>query len=247
MQRVFYALESLIFVYLIEIINMKKSLLLLALICSFSACKENKNSQPETSSENTVDTSEIEYKIAAAHGLENFDEVEEIKFTFNVKVNDTVRTSRAWSWKPKSNEIRLTDGDISQTYTKTDSIAEDDKEIDAKFINDSYWLLFPFQLVWSDAEISEEEKAEAPISNTEMNKLVASYKNKGGYTPGDAYEIFYEDDLLLKEWVYKSADGSREMPTTWEDYEDFNGLKIAKSHKSPDGSFELFFSDIEVN
>ncbi len=64
--------------------------------------------------------------------------------------------------------------------------------------------------------------------------------------PGDTYVVYYKDDLLLEEWIYKSADGKREMPTTWQDFEDIQGLKISKTHKSPDGSFELFFTDIKV-
>ncbi|MDR9456508.1 MAG: hypothetical protein RI572_03770 [Salegentibacter sp.] len=222
---------------------MKKTVLLLSILFVIS-CKNEKRSEISLE-ENKEET--IAQEIARAHGFENFKDVEEIKFTFNVKVGDSVRTSRSWHWKTSNDEIRLTEGDISRTYVKDDSIADDEKELDQKFINDSYWLLFPFQLVWSDAEISEEKKAEAPISKKEMRNITVSYPSEGGYTPGDSYEIFYEDDLILKEWIYKSADGSRKSPTTWEDYKDFNGLKIARSHKSPDGSFELFFSGIEVN
>ncbi len=222
---------------------MKKALLLLSILFIIS-CKNEKKS--EISSEENKEES-IAQQIARAHGFENFKDIEEIKFTFNVKVGDSVRTSRSWHWKTNTDEIRLTEGDISRTYIKDKSIADDEKELDQKFINDSYWLLFPFQLVWSDAEISKEKKAEAPISKKEMRNITVSYPSEGGYTPGDSYELFYEDDLILKEWIYKSANGSRESPTTWEDYKDFNGLKIARSHKSPDGSFELFFSGIEVN
>lgn len=223
---------------------MKKFILLLSIL-SFLGCKNEQSENTTESLENEEKTKARE--IAEAHGLENFEDVNEIKFTFNVRVGDSVRTSRNWNWKTKTNEIRLTEGDISRTYVQDDSIAEDEKELDQKFINDSYWLLFPFQLVWSDAEISEEKTAEAPISKEEMKSILVSYSSEGGYTPGDSYEIFYEDDLILKEWIYRSADGSRESPTTWEDYGEYNGLKIARSHKSPDGSFELFFSDIEVN
>ncbi|HEY9185917.1 MAG TPA: hypothetical protein VIM94_11380 [Salegentibacter sp.] len=222
---------------------MKKAILLLSILFIIG-CK-NENKEATSSEEKQVET--LAQKIAWAHGFDNFEDVEEIKFTFNVRVGDSVRTSRSWHWKTNSDEIRLTEGDISRTYIKDSSIADDEKELDQKFINDSYWLLFPFQLVWSDAEISEEKKAEAPISKKEMRNITVSYPSEGGYTPGDSYEIFFEDDLLLKEWIYKSADGTRESPTTWENYEDFKGLKIAKSHKSPDGSFELFFSGIEVN
>ncbi len=223
---------------------MKKLLLVTFLFSAFISCKNN-----ETKIGQEVDTEaekSIEQQIAEAHGLNNFEEVKEIQFTFNVKVGDSLRTSREWTWKPKTDEIRLTEGDISRTYTKTGDIAEEDKDIDQKFINDSYWFLFPFQMVWSDAEISEEKTGLAPISKKEMKYLEVSYKGEGGYTPCDTYVVYYEDDYLLEEWIYKSADGQREMPTTWEDFEDFQGLKISKSHKSPDGSFELFFTDIVV-
>lgn len=220
---------------------MKNFLLPSILFFVLLSCK-NKEDETEVAE---VDIS-IQEQIAIAHGIKNFEEVEEIRFTFNVKVEDSLRTSRAWSWKPQTQEIRLTEGDISRNFTRDDDITEEERELDQKFINDSYWFLFPFQLVWSNAEISEEKTGTAPISKEEMNYLEVSYKDEGGYTPGDTYVIYYEDDLLLKEWIYKPANSSRESPSTWEDYDDFNGLKIAKSHKSPDGSFELFFTDIEV-
>lgn len=226
---------------------MKKLLPVLVLLFTVHISCKNEERSSEIGEENVAEEKmSIQQQIAEAHGLNNFDEVKEIQFTFNVKVEDSVRTSRSWTWETQSDEIRLTEGDISRTYKKTDSISEDDKELDQKFINDSYWLLFPFQMVWSNADISEEKTGMAPISKEEMNYLEVSYKDEGGYTPGDTYVVYYDDDLLLKEWIYKSADGQREMPTTWEDFEDFQGLKIARSHKSPDGSFELFFTDIEV-
>lgn len=223
---------------------MKKLLLLAFFPVFFISCNNDKRSG-DTSSKSSE--KETHLQIANAHGLDKFDDVEEIKFTFNVKVQDSLRTSRSWSWNTKTDKIRLTEGDISRTYTKDDDLNEEEREMDQKFINDSYWLLFPFQLVWSDPDITEEKAVEAPISKEKMDKLIVSYPENGGYTPGDTYEIFYGDDFMVREWIYKSADGSRESPSTWEDYEDFNGLRIAKSHKSPDGSFELFFTDIEVN
>lgn len=225
---------------------MKKIVLLTFFSLALISCKNNETNIVKEDVVAEEESKSIPQQIAEAHGLNNFDSVKEIKFTFNVKVEDSLRTSREWIWKPQTNEIRLTEGDISRTYTKTNNISEDDKDVDQKFINDSYWLLFPYQMVWSDAKISEEKTGIAPISKEEMKYLEVSYDNEGGYTPGDTYVIYYDDGLLLEEWVYKSADGNREMPTTWEDFEDFNGLKIAKSHKSLDGSFELFFTDIEV-
>lgn len=215
-----------------------KKILILLVIGSFLGCKHKGTSEGNNS---------IAENIAQAHGLEDFEKIRQISFTFNVRVDDSLRTSRSWTWNPHSGAIRLTEGDISRTYVKDEAIAPEEKELDQKFINDSYWLFFPFQLVWSDARIQEEKEVTAPISNQSMDKLIVSYPEEGGYTPGDTYEIFYKDDLIIREWIYRSADGNREMPTTWEGYEDFDGIKIATSHKSPDGKFELFFTDIVVD
>jgi hypothetical protein len=221
---------------------MKKLFFLSILSIALWSCNQSNKTGTSSSAENT----DLPQRIADANGFESFDQVEELNFTFNVKVQDTLRSQRSWQWNPQTNEISLTENGSTRSYTQDEDLTEDEKEIDQKFINDSYWLLFPYQLVWSDAEITEEKNATAPISGDTMDKLIVSYSNDGGYTPGDTYDIYYNDDLMVQEWVYKSADGNREMPTTWEGYQEYSGLKIAKSHKSPDGSFELFFSDISV-
>ncbi|MDT0646138.1 hypothetical protein RM545_05500 [Zunongwangia sp. F260] len=225
---------------------MKKIFFLSVLAMAVCSCNQNTNNSNTTSNSSSEEIKDLPQEIANANGLQSFDEVEELNFTFNVKVQDTLRSQRSWEWHPKTNEISLTENGTTSSYTQDEDLTEDEKKIDQKFINDTYWLLFPYQLVWSDAEITEEKDATAPISGDTMDKLIVSYSSDGGYTPGDTYDIYYNDDLMVQEWVYKSADGNREMPTTWENYQDYNGMKIAKSHKSPDGSFELYFSDIAV-
>jgi len=36
------------------------------------------------------------------------------------------------------------------------------------------------------------------------------------------------------------------MTTTWEGYENFNGIEIAKKHKDSIGNFKLYFTNISV-
>ncbi len=222
---------------------MKKLLFLLMLGCFVISCNEKKKEQDAPSEDPNL---EIHEKIAMANGFKEFDSISELKFTFNVKVNDTLRSERQWVWNLKSDKISLTEKDSTMSYTKKDSLAKEKEYIDQRFVNDSYWLLFPYQLKWSDAEISEAKTAKAPISGEEMQMLTVSYPSEGGYTPGDSYDIYFDDDYMIQEWVYKASGGGREMATTWEDYEDFNGVKISKMHKSGDGSFELFFTNISV-
>lgn len=186
----------------------------------------------------------IPTQIANANGIEKFKELEEINFTFNVKVNDTLRSERAWKWFPKTKRIELKEKGETISYTQGDSLNEKALGADQKFINDSYWLFFPYQLEWSEFESTYNEKGIAPISKEEMQMLTVSYKGKGGYSPDDSYHIFFGDDYMIKEWTYVSS-GGRELTTTWEDYETFKEIPVSKMHKSEDGTFQLFFTDIE--
>jgi hypothetical protein len=69
-------------------------------------------------------------------------------------------------------------------------------KIDRAFINDKFRALIPFQLVWDDVEYTTETLVAAPISQKLMNKLTITYPDKGGYTPGDAYDIFFDEDYI---------------------------------------------------
>ena len=221
-----------------------KKLLVVALMSVFMiSCNDNKKEQEKIEKDPNL---EIHEKIAMANGFEKFDSVNKIKFTFNVKMNDTLRSERKWTWNRKSGKISLTEKDSVMSYTRKDSLAKEKQYIDQRFVNDSYWLLFPYQLKWSDADFSEVKSAKSPISGDEMQMLTASFPAEGGYTPGDSYDIYFDDDFMIQEWVYKASGGGREMATTWEDYQDFDGVKISKMHKSEDGNFELYFTDISV-
>lgn len=199
----------------------------------FIACKEHQKT------ENTPIKLSISEKIAHAHGFKNWKNVSEVSFTFFKK--------RQWIWKPKTNDITLiTKGDTLIYNRKTvDSIS---LNTDKAFINDKFWLLIPFQLIWDNGtSISEPIKAKAPISKLEMHKITLTYSNEGGYTPGDAYDIYFEDDYIIKEWVFRK--GNSETPsltTTFENYQDFNGIKIALDHKKEDPNWNLTFTNVKV-
>ncbi len=238
---------------------MKKSLVFLVITLVLIACKtdvktENKYEEEiETRDPNPIikknedkipTTSEA---IAYTNGLKNWDKVKEIRYTFNMD-RDSTHYERSWIWKPKSNIVTLiTDKDtITYQRSKMDSIS---KKADQRFINDKYWLLVPFNLIWdANSFISEHKvKSIAPISKTEMQKLTIIYKNEGGYTPGDAYDFYFKGDFIIREWVFRKGNQLEpSLITSWENYEDFNGIKIAKMHKRDHGEWSLYFTDIKV-
>lgn len=218
---------------------MKKLLLLSAIIFIFTSSFVVKKGilQEET----------ILEKVANASGFQNWKNVEEIKFTFNVD-RDTTHFERDWIWKPKTNDITATsnEGTISYNWADMDSTAY---KTNGGFINDKFWLLSPYQLVWDADNITYNHttQIEAPISKKTMQKLTIVYGNEGGYTPGDAYDFYFGDDYIIKEWVFrKSNQLEPSMTTTFEDYKEMNGLKIATMHKMAAGSFKLYFTGVEV-
>jgi len=211
---------------------------LLSLIVFMFSCKE------ETKKDITTPAQELTTaeKIAIAHGFEHWKEVSEIKFTFN-----TSRSERSWTWDPKTQNVMLVNkGDtISYNRSRVDSTYV---KADEAFINDKYWFLAPFQLVWDKGTtISEVVKDIAPISKVEMNKITITYPSEGGYTPGDAYDFYFGDDFIIKEWIFRRGNSPEpSLITTWEDYQDVKGLKVCTMHKNDKGDWKLYFTGISV-
>lgn len=221
---------------------MKVFLFIFSILFLATSCKSDKKEDTKTV-ENKLTIAE---KIANANGFENWKDVSQIDFTFNVD-RDTTHFERSWSWQPKTGDVILISGKDTVSYNRK-SVDSLSLNADKGFINDKYWLLAPYQLVWDNsATISEPIQGEAPISKTKMNKITITYTQDGGYTPGDAYDFYYGDDFMVKEWVFRQGNSKEpSMLTTWEDYEDFKGIKLAKSHKKPEGNWNLHFTNIKV-
>ncbi len=208
-----------------------------------TSCKTEQKTTPVTpEKERTV----LE-KVAYAHGFAYWDEVAEISFTFNVE-RDTSHFERSWTWKPKTNDVTVISSGDTATFNRN-AIDSTSYQPNGAFVNDKYWLLAPFNLIWDKANFSHEHlpEAVAPISQKPMQKLTIVYGSEGGYTPGDAYDFYFEDDFIIKEWVFRRGDQEEpSMATTWENYSNQKGIKIALAHKKKDEAFNLHFTKVAV-
>ena len=209
------------------------------------SCNGDKKNNAESDLMN--DNLSLQQKIANASGFPNWNEVTELRFTFNVDRPDN-HFERAWIWNPKTQDVTVTTKDNGTISYNRKTMTEAHIASDQGFINDKYWLLAPFQLIWDKGTtISVTDSVIAPITKVAMQKLTIVYNEENGYTPGDAYDLYFTDDYLVKEWVFRKGNVDEpSMLTTWERYEDFNGLKLATSHYSPDRSLQLYFTDVEV-
>jgi len=185
--------------------------------------------------------------IAKANGIESWNAVKQINFTFNIDWKGKNTTKRAWKWRPKTNDITLEENEKTITYnqSKLDSLS---LAVDKKFINDKFWLVFPFQLAWDKGTtITLKGKHSSPIHNANLNQLTIVYDNEKGYTPGDGYDVFYDDNYAIKEWVFRK--GNQKEPslvTTFETPEIYKGITIYKEYSTKEGNFRLYFTEISV-
>lgn len=234
---------------------MKKILVIFITSIIIISCKEDKK-QITTKSTATEDkivekeftpTTEAE-KIAYANGFENWKNVKKIDFTFNVDRNGEKVSSRSWSWKPTTDYIKMSSRLDTITYKRSTSLDSTALQADKGFINDKFWLLTPYQLLWDEeTSITVNKDTISPLLERSLHKLTIVYGNKGGYTPGDAYDFYYDDKYIIREWVFRN--GNRPEPsmnTTFEAYQTYQGLNIATEHKDKSGSLNIYFTDIKV-
>lgn len=217
-----------------------KKLIFITLIIATISCKQKEETKPEV-----IELS-IAEKIAKANGFDNWKNVSQIDFTFNVD-KDSTHFERSWTWKPKTGDVTLISGKDTISYNRK-SVDSTSLKADKGFVNDKFWLLAPYQLVWDkETTISEPIKEASPINKTQLNKITLAYPSKGGYTPGDAYDFYFGDDYIIKEWIFRRGNSEEpSMMTTWENYQDFNGVKIALEHKKPEENWKLYFTDVKV-
>jgi hypothetical protein len=188
----------------------------------------------------TASANDAAYLIAQRYGLSNWDKVESISYTFNVK-SPRGEIARGWTWHPKEDKVFSHKDNV--TYTRGEDM---DEAIDKAFINDVFWLLFPFQIVWDPTlTFEEEENVADPISGNTVQMLRVIYNKAEGYTPGDVYELFYDDDNTITSWIFKRGGEGEGRPTVWKANETFSGITISTDHRNPEGG-GLWFTDIQV-
>jgi hypothetical protein len=207
---------------------------------------------PPAQEDAEIDTA---HAVAVAYGINAWDQVETLRFTFNVERAQGNKSSRSWSWNTQTGEVTITgiDGRTTDAVTFITgqlpaNAPEHVRTLDAQFINDSYWFLFPFQLVWSNPTVTMDEEArQTPIGGGLALKVTAQWPDEGGYTPGDAYDLYLNEQGLIDQWVFRKGGAATGSPATWENHAQIGPIIVSLEHRGPDGSdFRLFFTDVQA-
>ncbi len=194
----------------------------------------------------------VRQRIAESYGLQHFGQVEKIQYTFNVRLGEK-QIRRFWIWEPAVDRVTFKGMDFQEaiTYDRSDMTRTESnklKKIDAWFINDNYWLLFPYHVAWdTSAKVEDIGRRQLPMGDGKARCVVVTYPASGGYTPGDAYDLFLDDQYRLTHWVYRR--GGSEKPTrisTWDDHRKVGPLTVSLNHQGEDQNFRVWFTNVGV-
>ena len=194
----------------------------------------------------------VRQSIGNAYGVHYFSQIEQIQYEFNVKIGEK-QTRRFWIWQPKLDRVTFKGMNYHEAITyhrhemeTTTSSAL--KKVDAWFINDNYWLLFPFHIAWDpDAKIEDTGRQNLPIGEGKARCVVITFPATGGYTPGDVYEVYLDDNHRFLQWVYRR--GGSEQATriaTWENHRQVGPLMVSLNHRGEDENFRVWFTSVGV-
>jgi len=194
--------------------------------------------------------------LVAPLGTDQLDRIEELRFTFNTERDGVRKSTRAWTWRPGDGTVTRTIDGKSLTFRFGRPANEDEKKADWQFVNDSFWLLPHLHARWagSDLTVTDGGEVTGPLGVGEVRKVTLTYaQTSGGYSPGDAYDLFLDPQGRMVAWHYREG-GQTEpsMTTTFEGWVEVGPLWIATEHRdaraleTPGKGFRLFFTDLAV-
>ncbi len=181
-------------------------------------------------------------QIAKTYGLESWDQIQAIRYTWNREVPGVLKLSHVWEWEPKTNKVSYEGKDkdgkpVKVNYMRSELGSQPDavkNEVDPAFINDNYWLLFPLHAYWdTSATVTAQGLHKLPLGNGSAELVAVRYPNDGGYTPGDTWKLYVGKDKRVEQFVYH-----RSGPP----------LLISTEHRgTADGKpLHIFLSDVSV-
>jgi hypothetical protein len=204
--------------------------------------------------------SPVAEQLGKAYGIDSLDQVEAIRYTFNIEAPG-VNVSRSWIWEPKTGKISYDGKDkdgkpvkVSFVQSEVTGDSEISKgKIDWFFVNDNYWAVFPFHVYWDSpgADVQEKGVKKLPLGTGSAKLVIVQYP-KGGYTPGDTWDLYLGPDNRIKEFIYHRGDPKSPVPglvtVSWAGYKKAGPLLFSTEHRgTADGKpLHLFLSNVAV-
>ncbi|HEV7219766.1 MAG TPA: hypothetical protein VGN39_12890 [Terriglobales bacterium] len=199
-------------------------------------------------------------QIAKTYGIDSWDKVEAIRYNWNGEITGLFKAAHKWEWEPKTGKITFetTDKDgkpVKVTYDSSQLSSQPDQvknEVEPAFVNDNYWLLFPFHAYWdTSANVTDEGMKKLPVGAGSATLVSVKYPAEaGGYTPGDTWNLYVGKDNRVEYLVFRH--GGTEKPSlvnaSWVGYKKAGPLLISTEHRgTADGKpLHIFITGVSV-
>ncbi len=182
-------------------------------------------------------------KIAKAYGLDSYGQIEAIRYTWNGEIPGLFKLSHMWEWEPKTGKISFEgpgkDGKpVKITYDSSKLSSQSDQvrnEVEPAFVNDNYWLLFPFHASWDgSATVTNKGMQKLPIGTGSATLVSVKYPAEaGGYTPGDTWDLYVDKNNRVQAMVYHRGGANKPSLVTasWAGYKKAGPLLISTEHR----------------
>jgi len=196
--------------------------------------------------------------VAKAYGLDSYGQIEAIRYTWNGEIPGLFKVSHKWEWEPKTGKISFegTDKDgkpVKVTYDSNQLSSQSDQvknQVEPSFVNDNYWLLFPFHAYWDkSATITDQGTKKLPIGAGSATLVSVKYPAEaGGYTPGDTWDLYVGKDHRVQAMVYhRGGDRKPSLVTaTWTGYKKAGPLVVSTEHRGTADGKPLHISITDV-
>jgi hypothetical protein len=205
--------------------------------------------------------SPVAEQLAKTYGLDSFGQIAAIRYTFNLELPAlNVNLSRTWEWEPKTGQVTYEAKDKDGKPVKVNYVrsqinsapANVKDEIEPNFVNDNYWLIFPFHVYWdTSANVEEKDNQKLPLGKGTAKLVSVKYPMEvGGYTPGDTWDLYVGGDGRVEQFAYHRGGPKKpsNVTTTWSGYKRAGPLLVSTDHRgTADGKpARIFFSNVAV-
>jgi hypothetical protein len=199
-------------------------------------------------------------QIAKTYGLDSWDQIQAIRYTWNGEIPGLFKLAHSWEWEPKTNKVSYEGKDkdgkpVKVSYTRTELNSQPDnvkKEVDPAFINDNYWLVFPFHAYWDkSATVTDQGMKKLPVGSGTARLVSVKYPAEaGGYTPGDTWDLYVGKDNRVQQMVYHRGGPNKPslVTATWIGNKKAGPLLFSTEHRgTADGKpLHIFITDVAV-
>ena len=203
--------------------------------------------------------SPVAQEIAKTYGIDSLDKIQAVRYTWSGEITGLFKLSRTWEWEPKTNKVTYEGKDkegkpVKVTYMRSElgTQSEEVKKIDQGFINDNYWLIFPFHAYWdTTATVTRTAKQKLPQGSGSADLVSVKYPSEaGGYTPGDTWELYVGKDNRVEQMVFHHGGNVKPSIVTasWAGYKKAGPLLVSTEHRgTADGKpFHLTITNLAV-